>query len=101
MTSRKPWHSRPARGDDARAGRHPEGRRARGPALSTRPYLGRVHAPFRAGACADPCRDTCMNGGVTRARALPVLGYLGGFALLFLVWHVAATWLARSALFPP
>jgi NitT/TauT family transport system permease protein len=28
-------------------------------------------------------------------------GYLVGFALLALVWHVAATWLSRSALFPP
>ena len=42
-----------------------------------------------------------MNGGMIRDRAFTVLGYLGGFALLFLVWHLAATWLARSALFPP
>jgi NitT/TauT family transport system permease protein len=42
-----------------------------------------------------------MNGSVTRDRALIVLGYLGGFVLLFLVWHAVATWLSRSALFPP
>lgn len=36
-----------------------------------------------------------------RDRAVTVLGYVAGFALLFVVWHVAATWLARSALFPP
>ena len=34
-------------------------------------------------------------------RAATTAGYLAGFALLFLVWQVAATWLARSALFPP
>jgi len=33
--------------------------------------------------------------------AKAALGYLLGFALLFLVWQIAATWLARSALFPP
>jgi ABC-type nitrate/sulfonate/bicarbonate transport system permease component len=38
---------------------------------------------------------------VTRDRLFTVLGYLGGFVLLFLVWHLAATWLARSVLFPP
>lgn len=37
---------------------------------------------------------------MSRDRILTVFGYLGGFALLFLVWHVVATWLARSALFP-
>jgi ABC-type nitrate/sulfonate/bicarbonate transport system permease component len=42
-----------------------------------------------------------MNGGITRDRMLTTLGYLAGFALLFLVWHVAAVILARSALFPP
>ncbi|WP_431269407.1 hypothetical protein [Dankookia sp. P2] len=36
-----------------------------------------------------------------RDRLPTVLGYVGGFALLFLVWHLAATSLARSALFPP
>jgi ABC-type nitrate/sulfonate/bicarbonate transport system permease component len=36
-----------------------------------------------------------MNG-----RAATVAGYLAGFALLFLVWHLAATVLVRSALFP-
>jgi len=34
-------------------------------------------------------------------RAVTVLGYLLGFALLFLVWHLAATILVRSTLFPP
>jgi NitT/TauT family transport system permease protein len=38
---------------------------------------------------------------MTRDRLLTMLGYLGGFVLLFLVWHLAATWLARSVLFPP
>ena len=38
---------------------------------------------------------------MTRDRLLTGLGYLGGFVLLFLVWHLAATWLARSVLFPP
>jgi NitT/TauT family transport system permease protein len=42
-----------------------------------------------------------MNAGMTRDRAFTVLGYFGGFLLLFLVWHLAATWLARSVLFPP
>jgi ABC-type nitrate/sulfonate/bicarbonate transport system permease component len=35
------------------------------------------------------------------SRAATVAGYLAGFALLFLVWHVAAVFLVRSALFPP
>jgi NitT/TauT family transport system permease protein len=34
-------------------------------------------------------------------RAVTVAGYLAGFALLFLVWHVAAVFLVRSVLFPP
>ena len=34
-------------------------------------------------------------------EARGLLGYLAGFALLFLVWQVAATTIARSALFPP
>jgi NitT/TauT family transport system permease protein len=37
-----------------------------------------------------------MNG-----RAATVAGYLAGFALLFALWHLAATVLVRSALFPP
>lgn len=37
-----------------------------------------------------------MNG-----RAATLAGYVAGFALLFLVWHLAATMLVRSALFPP
>ncbi|GGG49246.1 ABC transporter inner membrane protein [Caldovatus sediminis] len=37
-----------------------------------------------------------MNG-----RAATVAGYLAGFALLFALWHLAATLLVRSALFPP
>lgn len=28
-------------------------------------------------------------------------GYVAGFALLFVIWHIAATTVARSALFPP
>jgi NitT/TauT family transport system permease protein len=35
------------------------------------------------------------------SRAATVAGYAAGFALLFLVWHVAAVFLVRSALFPP
>ena len=35
------------------------------------------------------------------SRAATVAGYVAGFALLFLVWHVAAIVLVRSALFPP
>jgi NitT/TauT family transport system permease protein len=35
------------------------------------------------------------------SRTATVAGYLAGFALLFLVWHVAAVFLVRSALFPP
>jgi ABC-type nitrate/sulfonate/bicarbonate transport system permease component len=35
------------------------------------------------------------------SRAATIGGYLAGFALLFVVWHVAAVYLVRSALFPP
>jgi ABC-type nitrate/sulfonate/bicarbonate transport system permease component len=35
------------------------------------------------------------------SRTATLLGYLGGFLLLFLVWHLAATVLVHSALFPP
>ena len=35
------------------------------------------------------------------SRSATLLGYLGGFLLLFLVWHLAATVLVHSALFPP
>lgn len=35
------------------------------------------------------------------SRAATVAGYAAGFLLLFLVWHVAAIFLVRSALFPP
>ena len=38
---------------------------------------------------------------MSRERAVTVLGYVIGFALLFLVWHLAATILVRSTLFPP
>ena len=38
---------------------------------------------------------------MNRERATTVLGYLAGFALLFLVWHLAAVLLVRSTLFPP
>jgi ABC-type nitrate/sulfonate/bicarbonate transport system permease component len=31
----------------------------------------------------------------------PLAGYLAGFASLFLIWHVASTWLVSSVLFPP
>ena len=34
-------------------------------------------------------------------RAVTVAGYLAGFALLFLIWHLAAVFLVRSVLFPP
>jgi ABC-type nitrate/sulfonate/bicarbonate transport system permease component len=36
-----------------------------------------------------------------KGRAADALGYLVGFALLFAVWHAAASLLVRSALFPP
>ena len=35
------------------------------------------------------------------SRAATIGGYLAGFALLFLIWHLAAVYLVRSALFPP
>lgn len=35
------------------------------------------------------------------SRAATVAGYVAGFALLFAIWHLAATTFARSALFPP
>ena len=35
------------------------------------------------------------------SRAATIAGYAAGFLLLFLVWHVAAIFLVRSALFPP
>ena len=35
------------------------------------------------------------------SRAAALAGYAAGFALLFLVWHLAASLLVRSALFPP
>jgi ABC-type nitrate/sulfonate/bicarbonate transport system permease component len=35
------------------------------------------------------------------SRAATVAGYLVGFALLFLVWHLAAVFVVHSALFPP
>jgi ABC-type nitrate/sulfonate/bicarbonate transport system permease component len=38
---------------------------------------------------------------VNRDGATTVIGYLAGFALLFLVWHLAAVLLVRSTLFPP
>jgi ABC-type nitrate/sulfonate/bicarbonate transport system permease component len=31
----------------------------------------------------------------------PLAGYLAGFASLFLIWHIASTWLVGSVLFPP
>lgn len=34
-------------------------------------------------------------------RAATLAGYAAGFGLLFLVWHLAAAFLVRSALFPP
>jgi len=35
------------------------------------------------------------------SRAATVAGYAAGFAILFLIWHLAAVFLVRSALFPP
>ncbi|HEV7266610.1 MAG TPA: ABC transporter permease [Falsiroseomonas sp.] len=35
------------------------------------------------------------------SRAAAVAGYVVGFALLFLIWHLAAVFLVRSVLFPP
>lgn len=35
-----------------------------------------------------------------RERLNTIAGYLAGFALLFLVWHLAAIYLVKSALFP-
>ena len=34
-------------------------------------------------------------------RLATVAGYIAGFALLFLIWHLAATLLVKSVLFPP
>lgn len=34
-------------------------------------------------------------------RLVTVAGYVAGFGLLFLIWHLAATTLVRSTLFPP
>jgi NitT/TauT family transport system permease protein len=41
-------------------------------------------------------RSTVLN-----SRAAAVAGYVVGFALLFLIWHLAAVFLVRSVLFPP
>lgn len=38
---------------------------------------------------------------MTTSRWTVAGGYLAGFALLFVIWHLAATTIARSALFPP
>jgi NitT/TauT family transport system permease protein len=38
---------------------------------------------------------------VATSRTAALLGYVVGFLLLFAVWHVAAIYLVRSALFPP
>ena len=34
-------------------------------------------------------------------RLATVGGYIAGFGLLFLIWHLAATLLVKSVLFPP
>ena len=34
------------------------------------------------------------------SRAVTVAGYVAGFALLFLIWHLASIYLVRSVLFP-
>lgn len=34
------------------------------------------------------------------SRAATIGGYIAGFALLFLIWHLAALYLVRSVLFP-
>jgi NitT/TauT family transport system permease protein len=38
---------------------------------------------------------------VPTSRAATIGGYVAGFALLFLVWHLVAVYLVSSALFPP
>jgi NitT/TauT family transport system permease protein len=38
---------------------------------------------------------------VGTSRATTVAGYAAGFLLLFVIWHLAAIFLVRSALFPP
>lgn len=38
---------------------------------------------------------------MTTNRWTVIGGYVAGFALLFAIWHLAATTIARSALFPP
>jgi ABC-type nitrate/sulfonate/bicarbonate transport system permease component len=38
---------------------------------------------------------------VLTSRAATIAGYAAGFLLLFVIWHVAAIHLVRSALFPP
>ena len=37
----------------------------------------------------------------TESRLVPLEGYVAGCALLFLIWHLAATLLVKSILFPP
>ncbi|NBQ75188.1 MAG: ABC transporter permease, partial [Acetobacteraceae bacterium] len=34
-------------------------------------------------------------------RLTTIGGYIAGFALLFLIWHLAAVYLVKSTLFPP
>jgi NitT/TauT family transport system permease protein len=38
---------------------------------------------------------------VLTSRTATVAGYVAGFALLFVIWHLAAVFLVRSVLFPP
>jgi NitT/TauT family transport system permease protein len=42
-----------------------------------------------------------MRFTVRTERLTTIGGYIAGFALLFLIWHLAATYLVKSTLFPP
>ena len=42
-----------------------------------------------------------MRFTVRTERLTTIGGYIAGFALLFLIWHLAAVYLVKSTLFPP
>ena len=42
-----------------------------------------------------------MRFTVRTERLTTIGGYIAGFGLLFLIWHLAAIYLVKSTLFPP
>jgi ABC-type nitrate/sulfonate/bicarbonate transport system permease component len=42
-----------------------------------------------------------MRFTVRTERLTTIAGYIAGFGLLFLIWHLAAIYLVKSTLFPP